>query len=364
MKTAFADTKSSLEKAEPVCPVFGICGGCDYQDVTYESELKHKESRLRYLFEQAFGSETETWFRPIVASPEPYFYRHRLDIGLYRRKDGEVLMGFMREGKHRIVSIESCSIARREIVDFMPELKEQALKKLPEDYRTANLVVKTGDDGRVYWGGIGRRSLQQSPEDYLWTEIEGKRIFYSLETFFQANLQILPALLKTIRSFGLLNEKTVLFDLYSGVGLFGIPFAQDVGRVVMVEDCPGSVKLAQYNLQFHGCQDKIQMRPGRVEDQLLSLLKLFPGEKRGAIIDPPRKGCSPEVIQVLSESSKQEGTSLDWLFYLSCSPESLVRDMKALLSSGWRVEHIIPFDFFPRTRHLETLVLLVPDRAE
>jgi 23S rRNA (uracil1939-C5)-methyltransferase len=335
----------------PLCPVFGICGGCVYQDQPYEAELRIKEKGLKELLQNRLGL-AEKIFEPITASPKNYHYRQRLDIAL-RRSKGEVLMGFQSPVVKRIVPIESCAIAIKEISDFIPQLREEAVRKFPADYRTANLVVRTGDDGRVLWGGIGRRSLELKEEDYLWTEIEGRRIFYSLETFFQANLSILPAVIQKLRTMAKLDSKTLFLDLYAGVGLFGICLAEQAGRVILVEDNPGSVNLAKYNMAYHKLAHT-EIRPARVEEEL-PRLDLAAYQKTVAMIDPPRAGLSAQVAEALSGTR-----TLESLFYLSCHPESLVRDLEIFLKKGWKVEKVVPFDFFPRTPHLETLVLLKP----
>jgi 23S rRNA (uracil1939-C5)-methyltransferase len=342
---------NTLLKEEPLCPVFGICGGCSHQNVPYETELEIKEAHLRKLLKTQLGLE-ELLIEPIISSPKFYHYRHRLDIAMYRSK-GEVLMGFQSPASRRIVPIDACPIAMENISSFIPTLREQALQKLPADYRTANLVVRTGDDGRIFWGGIGQRSLQLKESDYLWTEIAGRRIYYSLDTFFQANLSILPKIISKLRELAGLGPETVFLDLYSGVGLFGLCLSDQAGKVLMIEDAPASVKLAQFNIAYHQLKH-VEVRLARVEEELPKL-DLSGFKKTVAMIDPPRQGLSTPVAGTLS-SMRQ----LDSLFYLSCHPESLARDLRVFIQRGWKIEKIVPFDFFPRTQHLETLVLLKP----
>lgn len=354
--------QSTLEvktRVDPLCPVFGICGGCAYQDRSYEEELDQKETALRRFFSSELNLEENRVYR-IIPSPEAYHYRHRLDVGIYRRKSGEVAMGFMKEGAANVVPIEACFIARKEVSDFLPELKRQALEKLPPKYRTANLVVRTGDDGRIAWGGIGKRSLDMNEQDYFWTLVHGKKIFYALDTFFQANLYILDSLIHEIQKLNLLDQETTFFDLYAGVGLFGVCLADAVKEVVMIEDNPTSVRVAHYNLRYHGLEGKAKVVSGKVEDQLTIQLRQSPG-KKVAIIDPPRKGLQPQVIESFVHAvSGKEDYSLQSVLYLSCHPESLMRDLKIFLSHGWKINRVIPFDFFPRTQHVETLALFYP----
>lgn len=333
-----------MEKIEPLCPLFNSCGGCQYQDIAYRDELSLKESRVRELMGSGVPVE------PIVASPEDYHYRSRIDVRLLRTKDGRVLTGFSPLNRKRLVEADSCAIAMPAISQFLPELNTQAAGRLTPKHRNANLVVKTGDDGRVLWGGIGRRSLCLAEADYLWTIVDGKKIFYSLDTFFQANLAILPEVMKRIRELRLWDPETLFCDVYGGVGLFGIVFYDEVKGVVLIEENIYSVKLAEFNVRYHA-MERFEMMTGRAESVLPGILSR-PGQKV-LFFDPPRQGLNPEIVPFV-----KPGDDLQNILYLSCDPESLVRDLKLFVSSGWEIERVIPFDFFPRTRHIETLAVL------
>lgn len=339
-------------QVKSLCPLFGNCGGCQYQDIPYEEELSRKEADLKKLL-IAELCLPEDVFMPITSSPETYFYRNRLDLTLRKRNSGERQMGFMLPGTQKLQEVATCAIARKEINAFLPVLKEEAVRKLPEDYKVANLVVRVGDEGRVFWGGIGRRSLRMKPEDYFWTVVKGRKIFYALDTFFQANLSILDAIVSRIEGLIVWQKDTVFLDLYSGVGLFGIALAGRASEVVMIEECRDSVTLARFNVDYHKLTN-IRMIEGKVETHLPEVLAGLDGRSCTALIDPPRGGLADSALQTLGEVRK-----LRSLFYLSCSPESLARDLKCLTAAGWQIQKVMPFDFFPRTRHLETLVWLM-----
>jgi len=347
-----------IPKVEPVCPVFGECGGCLYQHIPYKDELVLKEESLRRMIETQLGLSGDIC-EPMVASPKPYSYRNRLDLSLLKNREGEIFVGFMPERRFRILPVDACPIAEETISNFLPELKKQAQERLPSNYRIASLVVKTGDDGRVFWGGIGRRSLRLKKEDYLWTEVNGRRVYYSLDTFFQANTSILPLLKERLNAWVDWNVKKTLFlDLYAGVGLFGILLADQVQKVIMIEDNKASLELARFNTDYHRCQN-IQIIPGRVEEQFPRVLEQHRSSYNSAvaIIDPPRKGLSSEAFRAVCSAKR-----LSALFYLSCNPESLCRDLANFMKEGWRINRVQPFDFFPKTKHIETLVLLTPPR--
>lgn len=331
--------------------MFGECGGCQFQDIPYADELRLKEEMLRRLFRDS-GLETNGAFQPIVPSPQEYAYRCRLDMKFLKIKSGEMFMGFSPAKGFRVVEVEACPIAMKAVSDFLPQLRRQAAEKMPKKYRNANLTVKTGDDGRVFWGGIGRRSLRMQPQDYLWTDIDGIRIFYSLDTFFQANFSILPALTAAIRGLGVFAPDRIFFDLYGGVGLFGIVFARDVKQVFLIEENIHAIRCARYNRSYHRIGN-MEILEGRMEDVFSDLPVQADGARSVALVDPPRAGLSESVCGMLNGP-----TSLQTLVYLSCHPQTLVRDLGILTEGGWRAERIIPFDFFPKTRHVETLVLL------
>ncbi len=337
--------------AGPLCPLFGVCGGCQHQDVSYQEECRRKVDILQTLLRNTLNLETLP-LSPLVPSPREYHYRCRLDMKLLKTRAGEIFMGFSPVGKNRVVEAAACPIALTAISDFLPELKKQAVARLPAKYRNANLVVKSGDDGRVFWGGIGRRSLKMKEEDYLWTLVRGRKIYFSLDTFFQANLSILPVLMEHIIDLGVLGPDVALFDLYGGVGLFGVSLHDLVKEVILVEENVYATQCAAYNALVSHCS-RFKIMTGRVENMVLSHAAGGTAHRQVAIIDPPRQGLHHQAAASLAQDK-----FFSHLIYLSCHMDSLARDLKIFLAHQWLVEKIIPFDFFPKTRHLETLVLL------
>ncbi len=337
--------------AQPLCPYFGECGGCLHQDIPYAEELSHKEHALKMLLEQAvpgLGGRVQK----IEPSPREYHYRHRLDLRLLKTREQKIFVGFSPQERFGVVDVDQCPIAMEAVSEFIPELKEQAARILPRKYRLANLVVRCGDDGRVRWGGIGKRSLRQAEEEYFWTSLNGLKIYFALDTFFQANLSILPRLLEVIRGLPVWSADSRFLDLYGGVGLFSLGLRGSYGKATLIEDCKNSIRVAHYNVETHGLDD-IEVLEGRVEDLLESVLSEG-STPRVAMIDPPRAGLSPEARQVLVASAHK----VEHLLYMSCNPEALARDLAELQPAQWQVRRVMPFDFFPKTRHLETLVWL------
>ena len=150
----------------------------------------------------------------------------------------------------------------------------------------------------------------------------------------------------------------MFLDLYYGVGLFGIALADRAKEVVMIEEVGDSITLAQFNVNYHGLKH-VKMLAGKVEARLPEVLAELGAKPCVALIDPPRGGLASSAIEALGAAK-----CLESLFYLSCSPESLARDLKHLAKVGWHVRKIMPFDFFPRTRHLETLAWLARSQSQ
>ncbi|MCK5215057.1 MAG: class I SAM-dependent RNA methyltransferase [Candidatus Omnitrophica bacterium] len=347
-KLNFNDAK----RVKPLCPLFGECGGCQFQDIPYGEELARKEKQLREALIKPLVLNDNV-MEPIIASPKEYHYRCRLDLKLLKTRDKQVFIGFTPATRMQVIAADSCAIALQCISDFIPAIKQQAPQILPEKYRNANLVVKGGDDNRVFWGGIGRRSLRMQEGDYLWTEVQGKRIYYSLDGFFQANLSILPVLMDKIRGLNILNDETVFYDIYGGVGLFGISFYDIVKKIVLIEENKYAIQLAQYNSTYHQCEN-YKIFDGKAEEYFV-LNKILSEDKNVFMMNPPRAGLSDEIRNVLVDIKGGQD-----LLYLSCHPDSLLHDLVYLTKHNWQVKNIIPFDFFPKTKHIETLVLLGP----
>ena len=344
-------SKNVSGRVEPACPYFGECGGCLYQDLPYERELSVKEEQVRTLVAQAVQGKDEA-VRPIVPSPREYHYRHRLDLRLLKTKEQKIFVGFSPRERFGVVNVDQCPIAMEPVSAFIPELKRQAAERIPRKYRLANLVVRCGDAGVVHWGGIGKKSLQQEESDFLWTEINGLKVYYALDTFFQANLSILPRLFEVIRSFPVWSSGVTFLDLYGGVGLFSLGLHGSYDRAFLMEDSKNSIRLARYNVDVHKLGD-IEVIEGRVEDFFEEAMSGVDGPVV-AMIDPPRAGLSAEALKLLASAAER----IDQLLYLSCNPEALGRDLAVLTQTGWSLRQVVPFDFFPKTRHVETLVWL------
>lgn len=285
------------EDNKPVCPLFGECSGCSYQNISYKQELKKKEVVLYELL-SGLKSFNKDVLEPIVPSPQIYHYRHRFDLSFKKTLDKEIYIGFSPQGRRGVIPVDACPIANKAISDFIPQLKQEVKETLSPKYKRASLVVRSGEDLKVRWGGIGKGSLQMKEADYFYYTVNGRRIFYSLDTFFQANLSILPSLFEKIISLPIWTKDSVFFDLYGGVGLFSIGLIDCVRSSVLIESNPSSVKLARYSRDIHQLQD-FEIVEGRVENNLSLISSKSQSEHNVALIDPPRAGLSLSALHFL-----------------------------------------------------------------
>lgn len=333
---------------EPRCEIYQTCGGCQYQHLSYTDELKAKTTYLQECLAKVINVNI---IEPIIPSPLEYYYRNRLDLRINRFKNEDIKIGFFPEGIKHVVPVNECPIASPDINAYLDDVKAQALKRFRPRYKQANLVIRTGDGKNPAWGGIGEGSLRQPSQDYFWTTIQGFRIHYSLETFFQANLSILPKVFDVLYDLPIWSPDALFFDLYGGVGLFGIGLSPLVKRVALIEQNTASVYVASYNKDYNHIEN-FDLYDGDVEFVLPKLFKYYGDGPKIVMVDPPRAGLTKEAVAWINQLQ-----GVKHLLYLSCQPQSLARNLKAM-SSRWQVRRIIPFDFFPKTRHIETLVWL------
>ncbi len=342
--------KHPSPRIQAECSHFGICGGCTFQDLPYQDELKLKSSVLREHYIAKLHLD-QTLIADAVPSPQDYGVRSKLDLSYRRFRDGTELLGFMPKGEKQVLHIDDCPMAQSQLREGLPTLRLELAKKEIGRTGRASIVYRCGDAPSPQFGGIGRRSLHLHEDQYLYIDIEGVRIHYSLDTFFQANLKILPQLFHALHHYGIFTKESLFCDLYSGVGLFALVAAKTAKKVLMIDENPHSIQMAQYNMQYNKITNA-EVITGKVEEQM-DALQQSGNNSMTAMIDPPRSGMEDSACHFLAEFQPIKS-----LAYLSCNPLTHTRDLKIFLDAGWIIQCIQPFDFFPRTHHLESLAIL------
>jgi tRNA/tmRNA/rRNA uracil-C5-methylase (TrmA/RlmC/RlmD family) len=304
----------SPERVAPECRYFTQCGGCQYQHIDYAAQLRFKHKQIADLFERV-GKIPRDVVAPVIPCPSPYGYRNRIMIRSQWNGPAKKLeIGYIRADNNFVVDIEECKIA------------EPALNAQIKEVR-ANPPPK---------GGL-KVVLRVQPENWEVPE----------SSFFQNNFFLLPKLVETVRDFLKAGGAKHLVDLYCGVGFFGIETADMVESFVGVESDQLAIKAARKNAAARNIQNG-EFIAAQVEDVLPELLQKFSPEKTAVILDPPRKGCWPETLQLLRETRPAQ------VIYVSCHPATMARDLNALCADGvFGVAGVVPLDMFPQTQHVE-----------
>ncbi len=323
-------TMPSPERVTPECRYFTQCGGCQYQHIDYAAQLRFKHKQIADLFER-FGKISRAVVAPVIPCPSPYGYRNRIMIrSQWNGPAKKLVIGFIRADNNFVEDIEECKIAE-------PAISEQ-IKSV-----RANPPPK---------GGI-KIVLRIPPENWD----------VPPDSFFQNNFFLLPKLVETVREFLKAGGSRHLIDLYCGVGFFGIETADAVDSFVGVEYDQLAIKAARKNAEVRKIQNG-EFISAKVEEALPELLQKFSPEKTSVILDPPRKGCWPETLNLLREMKPAQ------VIYVSCHPATMARDLNILCADGvFELARVQPLDMFPQTQHVECVADLragqnLPNRAQ
>ena len=304
----------SPERVEPPCQYFTRCGGCQYQHMDYATQLQMKQKQIADLFERV-GKISRDVVAPVLPCPSPYGYRNRIMIRSQWNGPAKKLeIGFIRSDRPFVEDIEECKIAE-------PALNEQ---------------IKHVRAHPPHKGGI-KVVLRVQPENW---EVPP-------DSFFQNNFFLLPKLVETVREFLQASGAKHLVDLYCGVGFFGIEAAGTVESFVGVEYDKLAIAAARKNAASRNIQNG-EFIAAKVEEALPELLKKFSPENTAVILDPPRKGCWPETLELLRQTRPAQ------VIYVSCHPATMARDLNILCADGvFELVRVQPLDMFPQTQHVE-----------
>ena len=371
----------------PVCPVVGRCGGCQLQHIQYEEQLSQKRLILEDTLSR-IGKMSELTIAPVIPSPRPYGYRQVLRMGISEGRDG-VFLGFFESGTQRLLPVETCFLVNEEfrsvidnvraglrslVTDGMNlesvEIRWSRLDKsgllvfrgraLTKEYveRLMNGVAEIPNiKGWIYERvdpaeQDSKRRVRLEPivrgVDHLWEDYGGLRLKMGYRSFMQANWEVFQLLGKVVGEWlGNLKGQRIL-ELYAGAGPLGLSLASQGAHVTCVEGNPFAIHDARESIRVNkivGCRVKISS----VESYLMTVQS---GAYDVILLDPPRAGLTPKIIDQLG------ALHVARLLYLSCDAPSLARDIKSLCEKGYEIRRMQPFDMFPQTAHLETLVEL------
>jgi len=304
----------SAERVQPACVHFGRCGGCQYQHMDYTTQLRMKHKQVADLFQRIGGLPPEL-VAPVVPCPRPYGYRNRIMIrSQWNKPEQRLNLGFVRGDCGLVEDVFVCQIAE-------PALNEQIrqVRAHPPPKGGIKVVLRIPPDN---W---------EVPPD----------------SFFQNNFSLLPGLVGVVRDTLRSSGVRHLIDLYCGVGFFGIELAEVVESFVGVEYDQRAIAAARRNAATRHVTNG-EFISGKVEETLPGLIHRFSASSTSVLLDPPRKGCWPETLQLLRTQPPAQ------IIYVSCHPATMARDLNVLTANGvFRVAGVTPLDMFPQTQHVE-----------
>jgi len=339
MSEAAAPLPTPSVPVPPRCDLYGTCGGCQLQHVPYGEQLAWKTAEVRRLLAEALPDEAID-VDPCVGSPRAYGYRSKLTPHFPRPRDGAVpRIGFLKVGlPRRTIDVPSCPLATDAINAKLTELRADVAARAASFRRGSTLLLRDAASG-----------VTTDFRAVITEEVGDLRLRFCAGDFFQNNPFLLPELARHVAAEARAGGARFLVDAYCGSGLLALAAAPGFERVVGVEVSPSSVAWARENAAANGranCEFLAADATAIFRDLP------FPGAEAAAIVDPPRKGCSPEFLAQLVAFAPRT------IVYVSCNPETQVRDLRPLRAAGFRVARVQPFDMFPQTRHLECVATL------
>lgn len=351
---------ASPDRAEPCCraPDPDHAGaavrvpGCVYDHLDYAAELRAKQRQLEGFLRRLAPPDAALPLLPALAAPAPLHYRNKVTLHAARAADGGARLGYRLEPSHRVLDLAACPLAAEPLNRLLAGLRAAGRHAaLPDGARVT--LRHTPRDGALWWSDAG--SAGAALPEFLTEESPAGPLRVPRDGFYQVNPAASDALVRQAASwFGERPETGEVLDLYCGVGVFGFACLAAGGRrLTGVESGRTAVAAARMNARALGLRDASFhcCALGRERADLRSLVA--DPARATALVDPPREGLAPEVIRALADLAPAR------LFYISCDPATLARDLAALTAGGrYRLARARLFDLFPRTAHFETLAEL------
>ena len=387
---------SSLETRKPVCSIFPACGGCMYQTMPYEEQMKMKEGQIRRIMDEAVDGEY--LFEGVKASPKEFAYRNKMEFSFGDEyKDGPLTLGLHKKGStYDVLTASDCKLVHDDmtkilncVLEYFKERNVSYYKKMQHTGYLRHLLLRRGDrTGEILVNLVTttQEEHDMSPlkEALLNLELEGKivgflhilndslsdvvqsdetRIIYGQDyfyekllnlefkitpfSFFQPNSRGAEVLYSTVRDYiGNINDMTV-FDLFSGTGTIAQVLAPVTKQVIGVEIIEEAVEAAKENAAHNGLSNcKF------IAGDVFKVLDEIEEKPDVIVLDPPRDGIHPKALPKILDYG------VDKIVYISCKVTSLARDLEMIQARGYEVVKSVAVDQFCQTVHVETVVLL------
>ena len=388
--------KSPLETREPVCSIFPACGGCMYQTMPYEEQVKMKEGQIRRIMDPVVKGEYV--FEGVKHSPKEFHYRNKMEFSFGDEfKDGPLSLGLHKKGStYDVLTAGDCQLVHEDmdkillcVLNYFKERNVSYYKKMQHVGYLRHLLLRRGDTtGEILVNLVTTTQeeydLTPLVEELLALELEGKivgilhilndslsdvvksdetRILYGQDffyekllglefkitpfSFFQPNSKGAEVLYETVREYIGDIDNQVVFDLFSGTGTIGQVLAPVAKKVIGVEIIEEAVEAAKENAVRNGLSNC-----RFIAGDVFKVLDEIEEKPDVIVLDPPRDGIHPKALP------KILNYGVDKIVYISCKMTSLARDLEMMQLAGYRVEKMTAVDQFCETVHVETVVLL------
>ena len=389
----------SPSRIESDCPVSDKCGGCSLRNMTYEEELRYKQSRVADAIKRI--GHLDIPIKEIIGADETDCYRNKAQYPVLI-ENGELKAGFYAYKSHRIIPCGACSLQQSDFKEILEAFalwvkeanissydektgrgllrhiylrkavatgeimacavinadgipksdllieklrKTDGMKSICININKSRSNVILGDKTKIIWGS-----------ETICDILLGKKFEISPESFYQVNPSQCEKLYKKAIEYANLTGKENLVDIYCGVGTIGLSMADKAKQLFGIEIVPNAIKNAKRNAEINGitnaefiCADALSGAKELKEKSIKTDI---------VVLDPPRKGCDKELFDVIEYLNPKR------IVYVSCDAATLARDLAILDEKGYKAIKATPVDMFPRTTHVETCVLLVRELAD
>lgn len=387
--------KKAKCRIESDCEADARCGGCAYRHISYDKELEIKKQGVNDAMKRIGGIEAEC--EEILHIEKPEHYRNKAQIPVGMSDDGKIITGFYSKKSHRIINHSDCKLQHKDFALVTEAVKRYIyenpvtiydeetgkgllrhiyLRKgvktgdimvclvingdsIPRRERLLELLEETGlkitsvvlnKNKKATNVVLGEECETIYGSDFIEDELCGLRFRISPLSFYQVNPEGTELLYGRAADYAALTEKEVLLDLYCGAGTIGLTMAKKAKQVIGVEIIPQAIENAKENARLNNIENVRFI----CDDAKGAARTLYDEGIRPDVIvvDPPRKGCSREVLETISRMSP------DRVVYVSCDPATLARDCAVMKELGYEVKRLSAVDMFPRTVHCESVTLL------
>ncbi len=356
----------SPQRIAPRCPLFGRCGGCQYQHLAYAEQLAWKRRQVRELLQHLAGLDFEV--APVIPSPREFGYRSKITPHFSAPRRGKEVsglksqvsrnagialptagtpIGFLRQGsRYQIVDVPRCDIAMDAINERLTTVRAEVLARLEAGgyERGATLLLRAA--GGAVTTDYDAVITEEIPVPGVATPL---RLRFLARDFFQNNPFLLPRFAAYVAEQAAAAGARLLVDAYCGSGLFALAAAPRFERVAGVEVSETSVAFARENAAANGVANARFI--GGDAAAIFAGLD-FAAAETAVVIDPPRRGCDEAFREQLIAFGPCT------VVYVSCDPATQMRDLRHFSAAGYVLTAVQPFDLFPQTRHLECVITL------